>query len=192
MADINDIKLSDVAERNAKLFQKKTATELENFMADAEISEEESKLAALTEDKDFLKSLLITKDDLEAVKLFAKRGIEMVEEECQDIRNMISESLKGIAVSKEEMSDDELEAVTGGSWKGFWKGFKKVAVAALIGAAVGFVAAMGVATFGAAFLGAGCIGSALGGALLAGAAGGAINAVVKEGATPIVNKALGV
>ena len=172
----------ELLERNASLYQKKTAAELEKYMADAELSDEESKLVELTKDNDFLKALLDTKTDLEAVKLFADKGIKMIEEECNDIRNIIVEGLSNIVKCEEEMTDEELESVAGGSWKGFWKGFKKVAVAALIGAAVAAACVMGGAVLATCFLGAGAISASIGAAGIA-AAGGALTAVLKEGIT---------
>lgn len=176
-----DIKINnEIVERNARLYQKKTAAELEKYMADSELSDEETKLAELTKDNIFIKSLLDTKDDIQAVKLFAAKGIKMLEEECKEIRKIIVDGISGILTSKEEMSDEELETVTGGSWKGFWKGFKKVAVAALIGAAIGAACVLGPAALGMCFLGGAALGASLGAAAVA-AVGGAITGVAKEG-----------
>jgi hypothetical protein len=175
---------NEIVERNARLYQKKTEAELEKYMADAEMSDDESKLVALVKDSEFIKSLLNAKDEFESVKLFAEKGVAMIEEECRNIRKIIVDSVAGILESDEEMTDEELESVAGGSWSGFWKGLKKVAVAALIGAAIGLAVAGGLAvlasfTVFAPLMSAAAVGSALASA----AVGGAISGGLKEGLT---------
>lgn len=125
----------ELVESNAKRYAKKTMTELEAYMADAELTAEEEKLIALKDDEEFLRALNNTADDMAAVKLFADKGIEMSEEECHGIRQGIIDSISNIVSFTEEMSDEELAEVAGGSWKSFWKGVKRVAIAAAIGVA---------------------------------------------------------
>ncbi|MBO4414392.1 MAG: class IIb bacteriocin, lactobin A/cerein 7B family, partial [Lachnospiraceae bacterium] len=97
----------------------------------------------------------------------------------------------------EEMTDDELEQVAGGSFKSF---FKKVAIGALIGAAVlgavaaialtggiatGAIATVGVGAFTAADFAAGVGSAALGGAIF-----GGCGTMIYQGAAACVQGAI--
>ena len=178
---------NEIIERNARMYQKKTEAELEKYMADAVMSDDESKLVALIKDSVFIKALLNAKDEFESVKLFAEKGVTMIEEECRDIRKIIVDSVAGILESDEEMTDEELELVAGGSWKGFWKGLKKVAVAALIGAAVGLAFAGGLAvlasfTVFAPLMTSAAVGTALASSAVTGGLSAAIGVGLEAGA----------
>ena len=141
----------DLVEANAKRYAKKTSSELEACVAEEALSAEDEKLVALKDDEEFLKALNNTADDKAAVKLFAEKGIEMSEEECHCIRQGIVDSITNLLTCTEEMSDDELAQVAGGSWlKKAWKKTKRVAVAAVMGAATS-LAITGVIVAGTVF-----------------------------------------
>jgi lactobin A/cerein 7B family class IIb bacteriocin len=171
---------TDTAMANAKLFEKKFNNELEVYIQNEELSAEEEKIIALKDDKEFIDALLKVENEEEMVKLFADREIKVTIEDCIKLKDDICNGTARVLLAQEEMTDDELEQIAGGSLKSF---FKKVAIGALIGAAVlgavaaialtggiatGAIATVGVGAFTAADFGASVASDALGGATAGG------------------------
>jgi hypothetical protein len=171
---------TDTAMANAKLFEKKFNNELEVYIQNEELSAEEEKIIALKDDKEFIDALLKVENEEEMVKLFADREIKVTIEDCIKLKDDICNGTARVLLAQEEMTDDELEQIAGGSLKSF---FKKVAIGALIGAAVlgavaaialtggiatGAIATVGVGAFTAADFGASVASAALGGAIAGG------------------------
>ncbi len=171
---------TDTAMANAKLFEKKFNNELEVYIQNEELSAEEEKIIALKDDKEFIDALLKVENEEEMVKLFADRERKVTIEDCIKLKDDICNGTARVLLAQEEMTDDELEQIAGGSLKSF---FKKVAIGALIGAAVlgavaaialtggiatGAIATVGVGAFTAADFGASVASAALGGAIAGG------------------------
>jgi len=73
-------------------------------------------IGRLLEENDEVASLLKASKSIDdAVEILKKQGIEVTKEEFIQMGKMIT---------SEELSEDMLEMVSGGSWKGFWKGVK--------------------------------------------------------------------
>ncbi|MBO4415975.1 MAG: hypothetical protein J5824_08365 [Lachnospiraceae bacterium] len=181
MAAGEDIMINtELALANARLFEKKLSNEIEDYIQKEELSEEEERIIALKDDEEFIAALIKVESEEEMVKLFADKDVTVTLEDCIKLKDDICNGTARVLLAQEEMTDDELEQIAGGSLKSF---FKKVAIGALIGAAVlgavaaialtggiatGAIATVGVGAFTAADFGASVASAALGGAIAGG------------------------
>ena len=125
-------------------------------------------------------------DSIEEIYEICKEKVQFTLDQYREIMKEVESHIKSKFMDNqnEELSDDDLEDVVGGSWGSFWKKVGKVAAIAgivagvvILGAVTGGVAAAGVAAIGAGLAGAGAstviVGATagvVGGAAVAGAA----------------------
>lgn len=86
------------------------------------------KLSALFQDKDFVFKLAETKSDEEAIKLFAENDCELEPEKVKFVRDTLDSLLKG----EIEISEEDLENISGGSGEVDYKKVLAVALGATI------------------------------------------------------------
>ena len=84
-------------------------------------------------------------DQTKALEAFKKQGLQITEEEAADFIENVQITSNKVVNANEELSDEELAEIAGGSWlKKAWKKAKKYVVAATVSAVAGAVAAVAV------------------------------------------------
>ena len=114
------------------------------------------------------------KDIYTAFKKYCPLSFDEYEQLSNKLMDQFQESAAKLTADR-ELTEDELDVVTGGSWSNFWKTFSIVAICVGIVAATAVTAGAAAAAIGAgaaALLAPGSVGiTALAGALVGGAAG---------------------
>lgn len=68
-------------------------------------------IKALSEDKEFINELLIQETEEDVKKLFKSRGVELTDEDVEDLKNLTKMCIE----NKVELPEEILENVSGGA-----------------------------------------------------------------------------
>lgn len=163
-------------EANLVMLTKKVNMELERGMEQDELTPEEEKILALRDSEEFLKEIVGCNDVASVREAFKKQEVELSEDEAKEFIENVQITSNKVMNATEELSDDELAEIAGGSWSSFWKKAKKYVIGAAVSAVAGAIAAVVIgATFG------GGVGlAAVGLAALKGAGGGLLGAGLSD------------
>ena len=130
---------------NLAMLTKKVNMDLERGMDQEDFTAEEEKILALRENPEFLQDMLRCNDVASVQEAFKKQGLQITEEEAADFIENVQITSNKVVNANEELSDEELAEIAGGSWlKKAWKKAKKYVVAAAVSAVAGAVAAVAV------------------------------------------------
>ncbi|MBO4414391.1 MAG: Blp family class II bacteriocin [Lachnospiraceae bacterium] len=129
----------NVISANLTMLKKKWDAELDNFMQQTDLTQEEEKFLSLRENEQFLKDIVESEDEAAVGATFKKHGVELSDDEVKEFVGNVGNTVNKVMNASEEMSDDELAEVAGGSWSSFWKKAKKYVAAAVVGAIAGAV-----------------------------------------------------
>ncbi len=136
-----------LVDANIAMMNKKFDLELENYLEDHELTPKEAKLNELKDNEAFMKKVVQSDTPKEMQEVFKDAGVDFTMEEVTDFIKAVQDGANKILNATEELSDDELEQITGGSL-GRILGW---VVSAVIGVAIGVaIAAATIATCGAA------------------------------------------
>ncbi len=171
-----------VVEANLTRYNKKFGTDMEAYLAEYELTKEQEKFYNLKDNDEFFKALIACNTAGDVQKAFAGAQVEIDLKEAQEYFEDLQNTSNAIFTATEELSDDELEAVTGGS---FWDGLAAFAKHFITGFAIGMiggllVGAVAAAAAGPAGLVAGLILGVAGG-LVIGVVNGAVAAATGQG-----------
>ncbi len=126
-----------VIEANVAMYNKKVNMEAEKYLQENEVTEEEMKMYELKDNEAFVKKLMGANNTEDVQKIFAAEGVTLTTEETNALVEEMTQTGEKLVNATEELTEDELETITGGAfWDGVTNFFKKAA-ATLIGVVVG-------------------------------------------------------
>ncbi len=160
-----------VIEANLTRYNKKFSADKEAYLAENELTKEQKKFYNLKDNDEFFKALIACNTAEDVQKAFAGVEIEIDLNEAQEYFDDLQSTSNAIFTATEELSDDELESVTGGS---FWDGLATFAKHFITGFAIGIIGGLAIAALAATA--AGPAGFAIG--MILGVAGGIFLGIV--------------
>ncbi len=127
---------------NVAKLNKKIDMQMDAYMEDNELTAEDEKILAAKEDEAFMKKVIACNTPEEMQKIFEEKDIHWTIEQVNEFCKATQDAVNGVLKASEELSDEELDEITGGV-----SHLRKIigsVVLGLIGAAVGVL--IGVAT----------------------------------------------
>ncbi len=106
-----------VIEANGNLLLKKAVMIADEYAENNEMTETDRKLQSLIEDGNFLNKIIAAKSIEEVHSVFVSNGIAVTMQEAEDFINDVQETSDKLMNATEELTEAELESITGGS---FW------------------------------------------------------------------------
>ena len=153
---------------SARMLEKRKDMILEQANME-ELDEQSRKIIELESDETFTKELMNCGSAEKVQALFKENGVNLSMEQVNDLLKSVGELILKLDQNDGELTDDELEQISGGwSWLGALKGIGAGLAAALvvIGAAALIIGTEGMATpFIAAAIGTSSVGGVIFGAL---------------------------
>ncbi len=155
----------DLINANIAMINKKADLQMEQYLQEHDLTEEEAKLNVLKDDEAFMKKVIASETPEEIQKLFAEQGVDWTIEEVMEFVKNVRNTTAKVLNATDELTEEELAEIAGG-----------VSLLGKIAAYIG--TALVAAVIGVAF-GAAC---ALTGGLAAGVAAGIFAGVMFGGA----------
>lgn len=107
-------------ENAVKTLNKSVDNAVESARMSGELSAENEKFIKLFDDKSFVEKFVAADDSAKAKELCAENGVDISEEEINEIKAASKKLEKKIMSASDELDDDALESVSGGSsWNVF-------------------------------------------------------------------------
>ncbi len=124
---------------NAAMLKKQNEIELEAALADTELTNEDRKILDLMDNEEFLNQIAAAKSEAEIQQLFQEQGIKLTEEQVDEFVKEVQDKVLKIACATDELTDDELAEIAGGSFSSFFKSFGKYLLGAVVSVVVGAI-----------------------------------------------------
>ena len=102
-------------ENAVKTLSKSVDNAVESARMSGELSAENEKFIKLFDDKSFVEKFVAADDSAKAKELCAENGVDISEEEINEIKAASKKLEKKIMSASDELDDDALESVAGGS-----------------------------------------------------------------------------
>ncbi len=128
-----------VIEANVAMYNKKVNMEAEKYLQDNEVTAAEMKMYELKDNEAFVKKLAGANNAEDVQKIFAAEDVTLTAEEANAFAEELKQTGGKLVNATEELTEDELETITGGTFLDGVKNFFKKAGAVLVGMVVGAV-----------------------------------------------------